>query len=232
VWFAVWRKMKTDSEPNFARSYWNGYEVLSWIAYRNPDKLGIFNELRLLKFSKARWRREELYPLKRKNADLSHPDYWDAELIESPWAGTVEADYEGILLNALRDGEISTYRNEKLPKESWWGRSPTAEEWGSYFFKKSDVLKIWKKDGSVVKKRRSGRLDEPYWVPAEQALRAKCEKEGLPKPDRLDDWRTQGAAERFLADFLAKSDIHPGDESLRRHAKKVLTEFEEKHEGS
>ena len=86
--------MKTNSEPNFAQPYWKGYEVFSWIAYRNPDKLGALDELRLLKFSKVRWRREVLYLLRRKNADPSHPDYWDAELIESPWARTVDANYE------------------------------------------------------------------------------------------------------------------------------------------
>jgi hypothetical protein len=140
-------KMKTDSEPNFARSYWNGYEVLSWIAYRNADRLGTFNELKLLKFSKVRWRREEPYPLRRKNADPSHPGYWDADLIESPWAGTIEADYEGSLLNALRDGAIPAYRNgEKLKREFWWGKSPTAEEWANYHFSSAKVRDYWKED--------------------------------------------------------------------------------------
>ena len=118
--------MKTNSEPNFAQPYWKGYEVFSWIAYRNPDKLGALDELRLLKFSKVRWRREVLYLLRRKNADPSHPDYWDAELIKSPWARTVDANYEEALLNVLRNGEITAYHNDKeLPEQYWWGRTPT-----------------------------------------------------------------------------------------------------------
>jgi hypothetical protein len=230
--FAVWRKMKTDSEAIFARSYWNGYEIQSWIAYREPSKMNAFNQIKLQKFSRIKWRREVLYPGGRRNTEPTHPDYWDAELIESPWAGTIEPDYEEVLLSALRDGEVPGYLNgERLPAEYWWGKSLTAEEWANYFFRRSDALQKWKKDGSVTKKRRRGRLDKPYWANAEQALRAKCEKEGLPSPQR-PKWRSQADAEKLLADFLALKNITPSEDSVRRHARKVLEEFEEKPKGS
>jgi hypothetical protein len=108
-------ELDATAPPAFDRPYWNGYEALSWICYRDPKRLGDVDA-------------EMLFVL--KTYTKSRPER--------------DPDCAKTLTRALLGGEIKAIKNgESMLPAHWVGKVMHRTDWSNYYFWRNDVLKKW-----------------------------------------------------------------------------------------
>lgn len=75
-------------------------------------------------------------------------------------------------------------------------------------------------------RNKGGRKRKWDWGPAEDALRNRLEDLGdFDDPDQIDEWNSQAAAERFLAEKVSTTGVEPAESLVREKVVQVVANW-------